>query len=72
MGIQELFDSYDRKKRKSHFKNLLSVAMADGKIENIEFDYILSLAEKFYMDKSEVQRVLDNPGEIGFYNKRHI
>jgi hypothetical protein len=41
--------------------------MADGKIENIEFDYILSLAEKCYMDKSEVQRVLDNPGEIRFY-----
>ena len=67
MGLQELFDSYDKKKRKNHFKNLLAVAFADGKIENVEFDYIIQLAEKCYMTPAEVQQVIDNPDTIGFH-----
>ncbi|WP_281980338.1 hypothetical protein [Tenacibaculum mesophilum] len=67
MGLQELFESFDKKKRKSHFKNLLAVAMADGKIDNIEFDYIMSLANKCYMTQDEVQRVIDSPEQITFY-----
>lgn len=66
MGFQELFESYDKRKRKSHFKNLLAVAMADGKLENVEFDYILTLAEKCYMTPDEVKRVIDYPSEIAF------
>lgn len=67
MGFQELFESFDKKKRKSHFKNLLAVAMADGKLDNIEFDYIMTLANKCYMSQDEVQRVIDHPEQITFY-----
>jgi len=67
MGLQELFESFDKKKRKSHFKNLLAVAMADGKLDNIEFEHIMNLARKCYMSQDEVQRVIDNPELINFY-----
>jgi len=67
MGLQELFESFDKRKRKSHFKNLLAVAMSDGKLDNIEFDYIMTLAEKCYMSQEEVQRVIDFPEQISFY-----
>jgi len=67
MGFQELFESFDKKKRKSHFKNLLAVAMADGNLDNVEFEYIMRLAEKCYMSRDEVKRVLDHPEAISFY-----
>lgn len=67
MGLQELFESFDKKKRKSHFKNLLAVAMVDGKIDNVEFDYIMNLASKCYMSHEEIQRVIDFPEQINFY-----
>ncbi|WP_321827222.1 tellurite resistance TerB family protein [Maribacter dokdonensis] len=67
MGFQELFESFDKKKRKSHFKNLLAVAMADGNLDNIEFDYIMQLADKCYMSRDEVKRVLDFPEAITFH-----
>jgi len=67
MGLQELFESFDKKKRKSHFKNLLAVAMADGKLDNIEFDFIMNLARNCYMSQDEVQRVIDYPEQISFY-----
>ncbi len=35
MGLQELIESFDKMKRKSHFKNLLAVAMADGKSDTL-------------------------------------
>ncbi|MDX9697777.1 MAG: hypothetical protein RBT49_18435 [Bacteroidales bacterium] len=66
MGVQELFESYDKRKRKSHFKNLLAVALADGKMENVEFDFILHLAEKCYMLEKEVKRVIEHPEAITF------
>lgn len=66
MGLQELFESYDKRKRKSHFKNLMAVALADGTFENIEFDYIMHLAQKCYMSESEVKRVIDHPELISF------
>ena len=67
MGFQELFESFDKKKRKSHFKNLLAVAMADGNLDNVEFEYIMQLANKCYMTKEEVQRVIDYPEAINFH-----
>lgn len=66
MGLQEMFESYDKRKRKSHFKNLLAVAMADGKMENIEFDFIMHLASKSYMSEEEVRRVIEHPDLIAF------
>lgn len=67
MGFQELFESFDKKKRKSHFKNLLAVAMADGHLDNIEFEYIMQLANQCYMSREEVQRVIDFPEAINFH-----
>lgn len=70
MGFQELFESFDKKKRKSHFKNLLAVAMADGNLDNVEFEYIMQLATKCYMSQDEVKRVIDFPEAISFHPPR--
>ena len=63
MGLLELFNSYDKKKRRSHFKNLFSVARADGVVCREEMDLVVGLAEKFQMAPQEVTRILRNPDD---------
>lgn len=64
MGLLELFNSYDKKKRRSHFKNLYFVARADGDVDRAEMDLIVGLAEKFNMTTKEVTTIIRNPDDV--------
>lgn len=64
MGLLELFNSYDKKKRQSHFKNLYFVARADGDVDRAEMDLIVGLAEKFNMTTKEVTTIIRNPDDV--------
>ncbi len=63
MGLLELFNSYDKKKRRSHFKNLFAVARADEVVCREEMDLVASLAQKFQMSTPEVTHILRNPDD---------
>jgi len=65
MGLLELFNSYDKKKRRSHFKNLFAVARADGVVCREEMDLVIGLAKKFQMTPQEATQILRNPDEGG-------
>ncbi|MEJ2584737.1 MAG: TerB family tellurite resistance protein [Robiginitalea sp.] len=64
MGLLDLFNNYDKKKRRSHFKNLFAVARADGDIHRDEMDLVIRLAEKFHMSTKEVTRIIRNPDTV--------
>jgi hypothetical protein len=75
MGLFEKFkntiESNELKRKKSHLKNLFSIAMADGKLANEEFDLLLSIANKMYLDNSVVQNVIHFPDDIAFFVPNH-
>ena len=60
----ELFNSYDRKKRRSHFNNLFAIANADGNVESAELDLLIRLAEKFHMSTAEVTRIIRDSASV--------
>ena len=64
MGLLELFNSYTKNKRRSHFKNLFAVANADGKVKGTELDCLIRLAEKFNMSTAEVTRIIQDPSSV--------
>jgi uncharacterized tellurite resistance protein B-like protein len=64
MGLLQLFNSYDKKKRRSHFKNLFAVARADGDVDRAEMDLIIGLAEKFNMSTAEVTKIIRDPEAV--------
>lgn len=66
MGLLELFNNYDKKKRRSHFKNLFAVARVDGVVCREEMDLVVRLADKFQMTTEEVTQIIRNPenGEL--------
>jgi hypothetical protein len=65
MGLRDLFNGYDKKKRRSHFKNLFAVARADGDLRREEMDLVIGLAENFNMSTDEVTRIIRNCKSLG-------
>lgn len=75
MGIFEKFkntiEPSEIKRKKSHLKNLYSVALADGKITNEEYDFLLNVANKLYINPSVLLNVINFPDDISFYIPSH-
>jgi uncharacterized tellurite resistance protein B-like protein len=66
MGLFNVFQSNEKKKHKSYIKNLLEVAIADGKLDESELKVIISIAGKFDMTRDEVIAIKDNHPSIEF------
>lgn len=75
MGIFEklknTIEPNELKRKKSHLKNLYTVAMADGKLTNEEFDFLLNVANKLYLNPSVVQNVIHFTDDISFFIPQH-
>ncbi len=64
-------ESEDTKAKKSHIKNLFSVALADGRLENIEFEFILNVADNLYLRRETVQQIHGSLNDIPLYIPNH-
>lgn len=69
--IKNSVESAETKSKKSHLKNLYLIAMADGNLDNSEFDFLLNVANKLYLNPSVVQNVIQYPDDIQFYIPLH-
>ena len=69
--IKNSVESTETKSKKSHLKNLYLIAMADGNLDNSEFDFLLNVANKLYLNPSVVQNVIQYPDDIQFYVPIH-
>ena len=66
MNLVELFDSRDKKKRLSHVKNLVGLALADGNRDEDEMSLIFAISLKGGLTQSELKRIFDRPESIEF------
>jgi len=66
MSLFNVFYRNQEDKNRSHIKNLIEVAISDGKLDDSELKLIISIAGKFDMTKEEVMSIKDNPQEIEF------
>ena len=60
------FKRNEEAKNRSYIKNLLEVAIADGKIDASELKVILSIAGNFDMTEKDVLSIKDNHTEVEF------
>jgi hypothetical protein len=70
--IKNTFDSSEMKRKKSHLKNLYQIALADGKIENKEFDFLLSVCDRIYLERNNLQEIVNYCEDIQFYIPKNI
>lgn len=66
MGLFDIFDGKEKKKRMNHMLNLLSVACADGKLEQSEVDMIVKIGARIGISSDELKRVIERPDSIKF------
>lgn len=71
MSFLGIFFNSAKKKGKSHLKNLLSVAMADGKLEDSEYQFLLKIAARYQITSNEVDKLKNEIQSKGsFYYER--
>ena len=51
---------------KSHMRNLLEVAMADGQFDPTEYNLLKKLAKKYHITEKELENIRKNPIAIEF------
>ncbi len=66
MSLFNVFNQKEKDKRKSHIKNLLEVAVADGILDDVELEIVMEVASKFDLTKAEVLEIKDEPSKIKF------
>jgi uncharacterized tellurite resistance protein B-like protein len=66
MSLFNILDLNEQNKRESHIKNLLEMAIADGNLDNEEFELVTFIASKFNMTIEEVEAIRQKPGDISF------
>jgi uncharacterized tellurite resistance protein B-like protein len=66
MGLISIMDLLERKKRESHIRNLLEIALADGTFDEEEILLISDIASNYDISREEVDRIRNNPDSISF------
>jgi len=66
MGLFNVFNKNEQAKNRSHIKNLIEVAISDGKLDDRELELINSIAGKFGLSKEETVTIKENHEDIEF------
>lgn len=67
MALFDIFLSPEKKKGKSHLRNLLSMALADGQIDASEFIFLLTVAKRYTISVQEVEQMKAEITKKGVY-----
>jgi uncharacterized tellurite resistance protein B-like protein len=52
--------------RRSHVKNLISIALADGHLSEDEWELLVYLASRLGMEEEEIKAIRENPEAVTF------
>lgn len=66
MDILKIFKSDKEGIRRSHVKNLVTVAMADGRLDIDEWKLLMDIAKRLGMSEEEIKFIRSNPDQITF------
>ncbi|MBW8331118.1 MAG: hypothetical protein K0M40_03775 [Prolixibacteraceae bacterium] len=66
MSILEHFDHSEKKQDKEHFKHLIQVALADGKIEDNEFKMLHRLGKNMGFTDPEIDDLLESTKQSAY------
>ncbi|MDX2191055.1 MAG: hypothetical protein SFY32_14435 [Bacteroidota bacterium] len=59
MSILDLFTDSKVRKGKAHLKNLIQMAMADGKLEDTEYQFLVNVGSKYGIDVKGFEKIKD-------------
>lgn len=68
MGINDIVNLFRAGKgtARSHMKNLIEMAAADGNFEDIEYDLLRTIAKRNNISESQLKEIRNNPSSVQF------
>lgn len=66
MDLSNIFKSDEDGVRRSHLKNLVAVALADGKLTDDEWELLVYLASRLGISEDEINTIKNNPDSVQF------
>ena len=66
MGIFDLFSSKSEREKLSHLKNLVALAISDGKVEKSELVALAAICRREGLTESNLKKCFESPESISF------
>jgi hypothetical protein len=66
MDLLKIFRTDHDGVRKSHMKNLISVALADGHLDDEEWSLLVTIAQVLQISPVEIRDIRENPDQVKF------
>lgn len=68
MNVKELLNLFTQGKAtaRSHMKNLIEMAAADGNLDSTEFDLLKSIAKRNNISESQLKKIRQSPDKVEF------
>lgn len=64
MSIEELFETGERKQDRSHFRNMVLIAKADGVITEDERNLLHKMGQSLSLSEEQVAEIIKNPNKL--------
>lgn len=64
MSIEELFETGERKQDRSHFRNMVLIAKADGVITKDERNLLHKMGQSLSLSEEQVAEIIKNPNKL--------
>lgn len=64
MSIEQLFETGERRQDRSHFRNMVLIAKADGEISAEEVELLHKMGQKISLSEAQVQEILKDPKKL--------
>jgi len=64
MSIEELFETGERKQDRSHFRNMVLIAKADGVITADERNLLHKMGQSLSLSEEQVAEIIKNPNKL--------
>lgn len=64
MSIEELFETGERKQDRSHFRNMVLIAKADGLITEDERNLLHKMGQSLSLSEEQVAEIIKNPNKL--------
>lgn len=61
MSIEQLFETGERKQDRSHFRNMVLIAKADGVVTKEEEELLHKIGQNISLSEAQVKEIIKNP-----------
>jgi uncharacterized tellurite resistance protein B-like protein len=64
MSIEKLFETGERRQDRSHLRNMVQIAKADGVVTDEERELLYKIGQKISLSEEQIKAIIDSPEQL--------